>query len=108
MLNFTNRELALIAVALDAEENERPKRKRKAYWVHEMFKQRKKEGEYWTARRHLLADESIANANASPSSPPVGNMRSTCGKHASCELSPSGPLAARAWATCERGDPELM
>ncbi|XP_060807386.1 uncharacterized protein LOC106138724 [Amyelois transitella] len=57
MLNFTNRELALIAVALDAEENERPKRKRKAYWVHEMFKQRKKEGEYWTARRHLLADE---------------------------------------------------
>lgn len=57
MLNFTNRELALIAVALDAEENERPKRKRKAYWVHEMFKQRKKEGEYWTARRHLLADK---------------------------------------------------
>ncbi|XP_061716889.1 uncharacterized protein LOC133524757 [Cydia pomonella] len=58
MSNFTLRELALIAVSLDDDENERRNKKKKAYWVHEMFKERKKEGEYWTSRRHLLADES--------------------------------------------------
>ncbi|XP_063393367.1 uncharacterized protein LOC134678652 [Cydia fagiglandana] len=55
MSNFTFSELAIIAIILD-NENERNSRKRR-YWVHDMLRQRKSEGEYWNIRKRLLDDE---------------------------------------------------
>ncbi|CAG4941905.1 unnamed protein product [Parnassius apollo] len=55
MSNFTFSELAIIAIIFD-NENERNSRKRR-YWVHDLLRQRKSEGEYWNIRKRLLDDE---------------------------------------------------
>ena len=53
---FTDKELAMIAIILDEEEEEvRQVKKRK--WVHEAWKKRESEGEFATLYRELIDDE---------------------------------------------------
>lgn len=49
--------MAIIAVALDEEETENRKKRRKRYWVHSMNKARRTEGEFRTIKKHLIDDE---------------------------------------------------
>lgn len=53
---LTIEQLAMIAIILDEEEEECPKKTRR-YWIHNSLKKRKTEGEYWTLFRHLVDDE---------------------------------------------------
>lgn len=48
-------ELAMVAIILDEEEENRGTQRR--YWIHESLRKRKTEGEYWTLYRHLVDDE---------------------------------------------------
>ncbi|GBP87903.1 hypothetical protein EVAR_66382_1 [Eumeta japonica] len=53
---LTVRQLALIAMILDEEEEENQKTTRR-YWIHDSVKERKTEGEFWTLYKHLVEDE---------------------------------------------------
>ncbi|XP_031353101.1 uncharacterized protein LOC116178008 [Photinus pyralis] len=54
--NFTSTELAIIALALDEEDNYKTQSKKKV-WVHNAWKSRDTEGEFITLYPHLLDDE---------------------------------------------------
>ena len=51
------RNLAVIALLLEEETEERFRRKRKRIWVHQSLKKRKSEGEFWTLYEELEDDE---------------------------------------------------
>ncbi|VVC87115.1 unnamed protein product [Leptidea sinapis] len=55
MALFNNTELAMIAIALDEEEEENREKKRK--WVHEAWKLRESEGEFVALYKELIKDE---------------------------------------------------
>lgn len=57
MSQFTLRELAVITISLDGEENSSRKGRNRRYWVHNMLKARSSDGEYQKIMRHLLDDE---------------------------------------------------
>lgn len=59
-LNFSLRELAIIAILLDDDNNMNTRRVREArrrMWIHPSLLDRKTEGEYHTLYRHLINDE---------------------------------------------------
>lgn len=53
MATFSDDELAMIAVALDDEE---PQHKKRRFWVHEAWKKRRMEGEFFTLYKELHND----------------------------------------------------
>ena len=58
--NFTNSELAMIAIALDEEEEEKVgniKKQVRSKWIHSAWKTRNIEGEFRTLFPHLMDDE---------------------------------------------------
>jgi hypothetical protein len=56
--SFSKRQLAAIALMLDEEEkNASLSDKKKRTWVHECFRNKKSEGEYWTVYKELADDE---------------------------------------------------
>ncbi|KAG8295410.1 hypothetical protein J6590_081290 [Homalodisca vitripennis] len=56
MADFTIVELAAIAIALDDEEIEN-KRKKRRIWVHDLWKKRESQGEFITLFKGLMDDE---------------------------------------------------
>ena len=54
---FSFRELAMIAIILDEEEETENGKKNRRYWTHDALRKRKAEGEYWTLFKHLSDDE---------------------------------------------------
>lgn len=58
--NFSNCDLAMVALCLEDEENQRSSMKnigKRRFWVHAAWKRRSAEGEYSTLLPHLLDDE---------------------------------------------------
>lgn len=53
---FSEEELAIIAIALDDEQLEQPKKKRR-FWVHAAWQKRSKEGEFASLYKELQNDE---------------------------------------------------
>jgi hypothetical protein len=58
MANFSNEELAMIALILDEEESEKIKKQTRNLWVHPAWQKRSVEGEFITLYKELVDDES--------------------------------------------------
>ena len=55
--HLSNEDLAMIALLLEEEDQERIEKRPKRFAVHPMLKKRKVEGEYWTLYKELTDDE---------------------------------------------------